>query len=63
MISCIPLNVNRHFGGTCEQQAGFEVNLAVDMKYFILCIIHAGFLLGLLLNPKDGGYVFLRNAG
>jgi hypothetical protein len=25
------------------------------------CLIHAGFLLGLLLNPEGGSYVFLRN--
>jgi hypothetical protein len=24
---------------------------------------HAGFLLGLFLNPEDGGYMFLRNIG
>jgi hypothetical protein len=24
-------------------------------------LLHAGFLLGLLLNPEDGGDMFLRN--
>jgi hypothetical protein len=25
------------------------------------CLLHAGFLLGLLLNPEDGDDMFLRN--
>jgi hypothetical protein len=25
------------------------------------CLLHAGFLLGLLLNPEDGTDMFLRN--
>jgi hypothetical protein len=27
------------------------------------CLLHAGFLLGLLLNPEDGGEIFFRNFG
>jgi hypothetical protein len=27
------------------------------------CLLHAGFLLGLLYNTEDGGDVFLRNIG
>jgi hypothetical protein len=30
---------------------------------FACCLLHAGFLLGLLLNPKDGSDIFLRNVG
>jgi hypothetical protein len=27
------------------------------------CLLHAGFLLGLLFNPEDEGDMFLRNVG
>jgi hypothetical protein len=27
------------------------------------CLLHAGFLLGLLFNPEDGGDILLRNFG
>jgi hypothetical protein len=27
------------------------------------CLLRAGFLLGLIIDPEDGGYMFLRNFG
>jgi hypothetical protein len=35
-----------------------------SLKYSFSCwLLHAGFLLGLLFNPEDGGDMFLRNVG
>jgi hypothetical protein len=61
---CSPLNVNRRFGGTCrfrllgrrESQARISVKSGGKQHYF-----HAGFLLGLFLEPEDGRNMFLRN--
>jgi hypothetical protein len=32
-------------------------------RRFACCLLHAGFLLGLLFYPEDGGDMFLRNVG
>jgi hypothetical protein len=44
---------------------GCEVLIAVAMNSSIFSLLPAscGFLLGLLLNPEDGGGMFLQNAG
>jgi hypothetical protein len=42
---------------------GFEVFATADMKTSILwevfCLLHAGFLFGLLFRPEDGGNISL----
>jgi hypothetical protein len=32
-------------------------------EYQACCLLHAGFLLGLLHHPEDGGEIFLQNIG
>jgi hypothetical protein len=45
----------------------FEENIASIFKIeegkqrFACCLLHAGFLLGLLFSPENGGDMFLRN--
>jgi hypothetical protein len=64
---CSPLNVNRHFGGTCRLHLhGRRISQARDQHEE--CSkqsqqAHTNFLLSLLLNPEDGGVMFLRNVG
>jgi hypothetical protein len=41
---CTPSKINRRFGGTCRS------------TWYLL---HAGFLLGLFVDPEDGGDMFL----
>jgi hypothetical protein len=36
-------------------------SLEVKFASTACCLLHAGFLLDLLFNPKDGGDMFLRN--
>jgi hypothetical protein len=31
------------------------------VSFFTYCLFHAGFLLRLLLEPEDGGHMFIRN--
>jgi hypothetical protein len=45
------LKVNWHYRGTCR------------LNTFACCVLHDGFFFGLLFNPEDGGYMFLRNVG
>jgi hypothetical protein len=45
------MRVNRSFGGT------YRLHLQLPACF------HAGFLLGLFFDPKDGGDIFLRNVG
>jgi hypothetical protein len=49
ITSCSPLSVNRRFGGTCR----FHLAL-------VTCF-NPGFLVGLFLDPEDGGDVFSWN--
>jgi hypothetical protein len=53
-----PSKVNQHFGGThrlhLQSRRVSEAKLAC-------CLLYAGFLLGLLLNPDDRGDMSLRN--
>jgi hypothetical protein len=43
---CSLLKINRRYGGMC---------------HFGCCLLHAGFLVGLIFDPEDGGDIFLRN--
>jgi hypothetical protein len=58
---CNQLKINRHFGGTCRTDEEASKKQACSG----LCLLFAlrCFLLGLLLRPKDGGDIFLRNVG
>jgi hypothetical protein len=47
IMLCSTLKVNGLFGGA----------------YMFATCFHAGFLLGLFLDPEDGGDMFLRNVG
>jgi hypothetical protein len=35
----------------------------IKQSSFACCLLHAGFLLGLIFNPEDGGDMILRNVG
>jgi hypothetical protein len=37
--------------------------LSVGFEAFPYCLLHAGFLLGVLFNPKYGGKLFFQNVG
>jgi hypothetical protein len=71
---CIPLKVNRHFGGTCHlhlqgrrknqarnQRESFP--LAFTLVSYLAYSFHAGSLLRLFFDPEDGDDMFLRNIG
>jgi hypothetical protein len=55
ITSCNPLKVNWRFGGTCCLRGW-----SISHESWLL---HAGFLLGLLFNPKDEGVMYFRNVG
>jgi hypothetical protein len=48
---------NRRFGGTCY------LHLQGRRISSTCCLIHAGFLLGLILDPEDGSHILPRNFG
>jgi hypothetical protein len=54
-----PLKVKRRFERICRLRLqGRRVK-----QSFARCLLHAGFFLGVLFNPEDGGYMFLWNFG
>jgi hypothetical protein len=55
IIPYSPLKVSRRFGGTYRLHLQGESLLAT--------FSHAGFLLDLFFDPKDGDDMFLRNVG
>jgi hypothetical protein len=60
ITQCSPVKVNRHFGGTyhlCLQGQG------ISKACSACCLLHAGFLLGLLFDTEEGSDMFLRNLG
>jgi hypothetical protein len=60
IMSCSPLRINRHFGGTCHLYLqGRRISQARNQA----TSFHAGFLLGLFFDPEDGGDMFFRNVG
>jgi hypothetical protein len=42
---------------------GMHIGFLWESQKEISTCFHAGFLLGLFLDPEDGGYMFLRNVG
>jgi hypothetical protein len=62
---CAPVKVNPCFSGTYRLHLhGRRLNQAGNQheaSSIACCLIHAGFLLGLLFNHEDGGVMFLRN--
>jgi hypothetical protein len=54
---CIPLIVNRRFGGTFSSTLKVEE----ETKEETITKQVAGFLLGLFFDPEDGGDMFVRN--
>jgi hypothetical protein len=40
-----------------------ELHTFREQGSFACCVLHAGFLLGLLFNPEDGGDMFLPDVG
>jgi hypothetical protein len=56
ITQCSSLKANRRFGGTFRFH--FMALRARQVK-LCLSLLHAGFLLGLLVNPDDGGNMFL----
>jgi hypothetical protein len=64
IIPCSPFKVNRCLGGIFRQffqgrkESQTRNKYEVDSKQSLL---HAGFLLGLLFDPEDGGFMLLSN--
>jgi hypothetical protein len=54
---CSALKVNRRLGGTCHLHLRGRRIRSASYR------LHAGFFLGLLFDPEDGGDMFLRNVG
>jgi hypothetical protein len=54
-IPCSPVKTPHHFGGT------YRLHLQRRRVSSACSLLHAGFLLGLLIDPEDGGDIFLRN--
>jgi hypothetical protein len=46
-----------------EVSSGRYLKLLCLKTSFACCLLHAGYLLGLLFNTEDGGDMFLRNFG
>jgi hypothetical protein len=68
MKSYNPVKLNPHFGGACGlhlrvrsiSQPGNQHETG-SKKRPDRCLLHAGFLVGLLINPEDEGDMFFRN--
>jgi hypothetical protein len=56
MMPCSPVKINRSFGGDIA-----SIFTAEDSQSFGCYMLHAGFLLGLLFDPEDGGDMIFRN--
>jgi hypothetical protein len=41
----------------------WDVSPDITSKVSVFILLHAGFLLGLHLDPEDGGNIFVRNVG
>jgi hypothetical protein len=60
---CGPMRVNARFGGTCRLHLQCWWRQARNKQDVDSCLLHAGFLLGLLCNLEYGGEILLRNVG
>jgi hypothetical protein len=59
---CSPLKVSRHFRETCLHLQGWTISQARN-QHEAGSMLHVDFLIGLSLNPDDGGDMFIRNVG
>jgi hypothetical protein len=58
MTLCIPLKFGQRFGGTYHLHLQAR-RISPPKNHQAKAAMHVGFLLGLFLDPEDGGDIFL----